>query len=267
MKIRLIYRPEGGSDARLSRFRRVLLAAQNTRRYRPALERAGLSTARAIARLSSIEEALYQLPRTEWAEFQESPDEFRNPAAPPARPASPRCRAHPEMRAAVLGPGLGKLDEARQLRPEAIGAPVRTLLQLAEVTRLGVRLPSETRALVAFTGLEHGALPQETRDTLWRAFEVPVFEQWLGAGGGLLAWECDAHDGLHTVEENAIVERGEGSELVVTSLTEQNYPALRMVTSFTAEIEPGTCGCGLAGPRLLGLSTHVETAKYQYCGA
>lgn len=267
MKLRLIYRPTPSADARLARFRQVLLSAQNTRRYRPALERAGLASARAIARLSSIEEALYQLPYTDWTEFLGSPADFHNPAAPAPRPVSPRFRAHPEIRTAVLAPGLSNIGEIRQYRPEAIAAPVDVLLQLAEAALGGALIPTLTRAIVAFTGLDHGALSQPDRETLWRAFEVPVFDQCLGPDGSLVAWECDAHEGLHIIEQNAIVERGAGSELVLTSLTGRRHPAIRLATVLRAQVEEQTCGCGRPGPRLVGLESRAETSRYLYCGA
>lgn len=266
MKIRLIYRPARGADARLARFRQVLLSAQNTRRYRPALEQAGLSSARAVARLSSVEEALYRLPYVDQAEFLGSPDDFHNPAAPAPLPPGPRFLAHPEIRAAVLGAGLGNLEEIRQFRPEAIAAAAETLLQLAEAARSGEIVPRRLRAVVVFTGIAQGALSNEDRETFWRIFDAPVFEQCLGPGGSLVAWECDAHEGLHTVEENAIVERGESSELILTSLTARRHPAIRVVTDFRADLETRTCGCGLPGPLLKGLEKRAGAVRYQYCG-
>ena len=90
----------------MARFRRVLLAAQRTRRYKPALESAGLTSPGAINRLCSIEEALQKLPCMDWAEFQGSPADFYNPAAP--APALQRLRypTNRQIRTAVLGPRL-----------------------------------------------------------------------------------------------------------------------------------------------------------------
>ena len=247
----------------MARFRRVLLAAQRTRRYQPALESAGLTSPGAINRLGSIEEALQKLPRMDWAEFQGSPADFYNPAAP--APALQRLRypTNRQIRTAVLGPRLvesaavrvfhpGWIDQIRQFRPEALAGPVAVLLQLAEAAlQTGEAIPTVTRAIVAFTGLEHGTLPQAGRDRLWQVFQVPVFEQYLGADGSLLAWECEAHEGLHTVEENAILEQSRGAELILTSLTDRRHPTIRLVTSLAAQIHTGACECGQPGPRLV----------------
>src|SRR5690242_9300626 len=163
-------------DVRLARFRRVLLAAQRIRRYQPALESAGLTSSAAINRLGSIEEALQKLPCMDWAEFQGSPADFYNPAAP--APALQRLRypTNHRIRTAVLGPRLvesaavrvfhpGWIDQIRKFRPEALAGPVAVLMQLAEAAREAAEaIPTVTRAIVAFTGLEHGALTEAARD-------------------------------------------------------------------------------------------------------
>jgi phenylacetate-CoA ligase len=97
-------------------------------------------------------------------------------------------------------------------------------------------------------------LSEEDRNELWRAFEVPIFEQCLGPGGAVLAWECEAHDGLHIAEENIIVEQDPHSGLILTCLTGRRYPALRVVAGCTATVKERVCGCGHAGPMLIGLT-------------
>lgn len=250
-------------DVRLARFRRVLRAAQRTRRYQAALERAGLTSPGAISRLCSIEEALQQLPRMDWAEFQGSPADFYNPAAP--APALQRFRypTNHQIRTAVLGPRLVEsasvrvfqpdwIEQVREFRPEALAGPVSVLMQLAKAAHYtGTAIPTVTRAIVAFTGLEHGALTEAGRDMLWQVFEVPIFEQYLGADGSLLAWECEAHAGLHMVEDNAIVEQSPEAELILTSLTDRRHPTIRLVTGLAARLQAGACECGQAGPRLI----------------
>jgi hypothetical protein len=252
-----------GRDLRLSRFRKVLLAAQRTRGYRSALERAGLCSPREIARIRSINEALQRIPCLDWTEFRGALDDFQNPVA--TAPAAPGLRypSNREVRTAVLGLRVAEssllrmfspgeidqrfLDEMRRFEPEAIAAPVNVLLQLAE------SIPALTRAVIAFSGLELGVLSEADRDSLWRAFEVPVFEQYLGLDGSLVAWECEAHEGLHTVAENAIIEQNSRSELVLTCLTGHRYPVIRLGTGLTARLTEEDCGCGEPGPRLIGL--------------
>jgi len=89
--------------------------------------------------------------------------------------------------AAVLGPRLVEsasvrvfrpywIEQIREFRPEALAGPATVLLRLAKAGRQGGEtIPSVTRAIVAFTGLEHGTLTEAERDMLWEVFEVPIF--------------------------------------------------------------------------------------------
>jgi phenylacetate-CoA ligase len=108
-----------------------------------------------------------------------------------------------------------------------------------------------THSIVAFVGPEFGALTPADRDLLWARFGVPIYEQFRGLGKELLAAECDAHEGLHIREEDAIFE--EGDELLVTSLTNLANPMLRLRTGLRGKITTKLCGCGETGRRLLGL--------------
>jgi hypothetical protein len=135
-----------------------------------------------------------------------------------------------------------------------LSAPVHELRRLAATPQ-----PHEY-AVVAFTGIRDGALTQADRDLFWRAFRVPVFEQFRGLHGELLAEECEAHEGLHVIGEAAIFER-RGQELVATSLLALRKPVLRVLTGLTGEIERGLCPCGRPGERLLNVAAKVQTMR------
>jgi hypothetical protein len=249
------------SDIRLNRFRRVLLAARRTRAYRQSLERACLAEPAPILRLRSIEEALHRLPCVDWHEFSGWPSDFCNPAGPDPGRLRLHSPAGRQFRTAVLDARFTQndftrvfhpswVDRIRKFRPEALAAPIGALRRLTEKAGDTLTL---THAVIVFTGLDHGAMSQAERDWLWQMFEVPVFEQCLGLDGRLLAWECEAHAGLHLVAENVVAERDAGSRLIVTSLTDQRHPAIRIVTRITAELESRACPCGVPGLRLIGL--------------
>jgi hypothetical protein len=57
------------------------------------------------------------------------------------------------------------------------------------------------QAVVVFTYPGSPGLSARDRDALWKAFGVPVYEQYLSPKNRLLATECDAHSGLHVVSE------------------------------------------------------------------
>jgi phenylacetate-coenzyme A ligase PaaK-like adenylate-forming protein len=120
--------------------------------------------------------------------------------------------------------------------------------------------------LIAFAGLSRPLLTEADRDRLWKAFGVPVFVQFRGFLGELLAMECDCHDGLH-VRNGAIWEnRTEGrSELLLTSLDNLRYPALRLATRIQGLVDEAPCACGLHSPRLrhlqpMGAATAAHNA-------
>lgn len=144
--------------------------------------------------------------------------------------------------------------ELADFRPDTIAGPVGKLQTLAEAIQTGqIRLPSLRTAAIAFSGLKYGCLKPEDRDLFWRIYQVPIFEQFLGFGREVLAWECEAHEGLHIRMENGIFQQPRTGELVVTCLACPDYALIRLSTEMVARIERECCGCGDPSPRLIGL--------------
>jgi len=69
-------------------------------------------------------------------------------------------------------------------------------------------------------------LSPSERDILWELFEVPAYVLMLDDRGRVVAYECEAHSGLH----------------LVSRLGE---------TPFAAGIESSLCDCGRPGPRVI----------------
>lgn len=111
--------------------------------------------------------------------------------------------------------------------------------------------------LVVFSGVDAGLLTAEQRQDLWERYQVPLFEQFLGTDGRVVAAECELHAGLHIRPEGAVFELLD-DELVITSLTDQNSPALRLRSGFTGQIDREPCECGRLEPRLVGLRALVQ---------
>lgn len=168
-------------------------------------------------------------------------------------------------RVAVLGTGFQESghvrlfrydspDELAEYRPGTIAGPMDRVRKLAHDLCIGkLTLPALERAVIVFTGLRDGMLGSGDRELLWRAFRVPVYEQFQGFNREPLAWECDAHDGLHVDTRNAVFESDPDGRLLLTGVGAGEYAFLRLATGFGAKLEDGTCGCGWTGPRLLGL--------------
>ncbi len=93
--------------------------------------------------------------------------------------------------------------EAARHEPAAIAGTGEQLRAL-----MPWRIPSLTHAVIVLARPRGRRLSDLDRDRLWRAFHVPVFEQVVGKAGELLAFECEAHDGLH-VESPRLPLKGE----------------------------------------------------------
>lgn len=211
-----------------------------------------------------LERFLAGLPKVELEEFLRHPADFYNWGAGMKKPGLFECSIKDTGRTAVLSGGFEQtaavrsftyqpLEELREFEPETLAGPLARLSHLAEALRAKkIALPSLTRGVVVFTGLKHGSLKQAHREILWRAFQVPVYEQFRGFGQELLAWECEARDGLHIETSNALFE-DDGGELRVTSLECREYPILRLGTELEGRIARTACGCGEESPRLIGV--------------
>jgi hypothetical protein len=110
----------------------------------------------------------------------------------------------PEPRTAILAGGFqetkdvrvfprGWNDSVERFQPASIAGPP------GELRKLSRRAVSLENSLIVFTYEGHSGLSHVDREMFWKAFGVPVFEQYLGPRNELLAMECDAHSGLHVV--------------------------------------------------------------------
>jgi hypothetical protein len=110
----------------------------------------------------------------------------------------------PAPRTAILATGFrqtrlvrifpqGWNERARRFQPGSIAGPLEQLRSLALDA-----WPLE-QAVVVFTYAGVTGISAPDREELWKAFGVPVFEQYLSPRNRLLATECDAHSGLHVV--------------------------------------------------------------------
>jgi hypothetical protein len=226
---------------RLLRFRKILKSAQRTPFYRHALRTAGLDTARAVRELTRVEDALERLSVVEADSF-------------PGR-VRVRCLSRSSLHNPL--PGKASIQFATETNDRLVAILAGTVPSL-------ISLPSTVqveRALIVLTGLREGGLTDSERDRLWDRFGVPVFEQYLGLDGELIARECEAHEGLHIVERNAVLEEGCDGDLVFTSLTDMELPTLRLRTGFVGEIRAGECACGGLQPRIMGLRIGDRSSK------
>jgi hypothetical protein len=266
--------PQTGPEAevRIARFKRVLRAAQRTQRYQSVLENAGLATAEALASIDSVEQTLKRLPAIELLEFRSSPAAFESPGGTGPTPQAFRSPLDHTPKTAILMPGFEQTSRVKVMAQSwskhlkrfgasALAAPLTVLREVATAVETGRQeIQGLKHFVIPFTGGEQGELAEEDRERFWRVFQVPLFEQRLGFDGCVVAYECEAHSGLHILPERAAFEEAEDSEVLLTSLTDLRYPTLRIGTRLGGSIQHECCECGNAAARLVGLNPLAAAA-------
>jgi len=269
------YLPRGraSSDLRLTRFKRVLLAAQQAPRYQSLLIEIGLSTPEAVSSVVSVEHVLRRLSPIDLEEFRGTLAEFES--ARGMRPvlesfSAPFSRTHQTAKTAMLHPGFAPAPGVKVLKgpwPEELGhfaatalaAPVKLLREIASAVERGYdQMHPLEHFIVPFTGYQAGELTDEDREQFWRVFQVPVFEQRLGFDGRVIAHECEVHQGLHITGDRALFELHTDSELLLTPLP---APELGMGTQATGSNQDDCCECGNFEPRLLFSRPRLATVS------
>ena len=111
--------------------------------------------------------------------------------------------------------------------------------QLAGEVRLAPRL--------VLSGAE--PLSEGIRDRIREAWDVEPHDQYVTTEAGFVAAECDAHDGMHVIAEDTVVEVLDDAVLV-TVLASRAVPLIRYRLEDTVRVDPEPCRCGRTTPRL-----------------
>ena len=101
------------------------------------------------------------------------------------------------------------------------------------------------------------AIDRDTRKSLEKDLKVRIWAHYglSEVPGPAIAFECDAHDGLHVNEDHFLAEiiepdtgnvlpEGRSGELVLTTLTTRAFPLIRFKTGDRAKIIHTACACG-----------------------
>ena len=208
---------------------------------------------------------LGELPKVELVDFLKYGNRFESSAKPETKK---RQFVHPsgqKPRMALLAEGFQwslrytripdyRSPKLARFKPESIAGSVDTLRALARGIEAGyIWIPKLKHSVVAFTGMLEGPLSTEDSDLFWRVFAVPVFEQFYGFGGELIAHECAAHQGLHVNRYAAVFENGERGNLLVSLIGNPAQMVFRLVTGLNGQVEQSRCACGHEGPRLVNV--------------
>ena len=202
------------------------------------------------------------IPTVDLLEFLCHSDRFAVGGEPDPGPEAMRLPFGGGIRTAVVGrrvsPGRHvrcfdgvRAEELLRYQPQILAAPADTLRAAGEDAE-----PLD-RGLIVFTGILEGPLRPADGSLFWSRYQVPMFEQFLGFDGELLAWECEAHEGLHIRESAAYFEAGVEGRILVSFLANARLPILRLDTGLTGRVVMERCACGVESPRLVELQRRV----------
>ena len=235
-------------------------AVANTRFYR---------TLGDVVKKPSSASWLGELPMVELVDFLKHGNRFEHKSKPEVRK---RQFVHPsgqKPRTALVADGFRwnwnyarfpdyRAPRLATFKPASIAGSVDTLRALAWSMESGyIWIPKLKHSVVAFTGILEGPISAEDVDLFWKVFGVPVFEQFYGFGGELIASECEAHQGLHVNRYAAVFENGGHGDLLVSLIGNPAQRVFRLVSGLSGQVETSRCACGHEGPRLVNVSRRV----------
>ena len=147
--------------------------------------------------------------------------------------------------------------ELSRYQPEVMIAYAGAVFQLSrflKVNNLTPAYPSKSIITSAET------LAEDMRSQIRQVFKKPIFDRYGSREVGLMAFECDAHRGLHIAFTHSLLEvvkpgtletvcEQEG-DILVTTLAEPSFPLIRYQIGDVAVATEQQCTCGRNGPKL-----------------
>jgi hypothetical protein len=182
--------------------------------------------------------------------------------------------AAPHLRTALLS-DVGCFDAVtypeirwRQLfsfAPQILAGMTQDLQTFADGVFRGMwDVPSLDTAIFNLTAVGRHPLDSPQRDRLWRAFRVPIYEVLFDEDAGLLASECEAHEGWHIRHTQLRFDMQSGAIL----FRKNGASASPLITGLTADGLDGVCACGDEAPLLRGVRRYQsKPLRVQAVGA
>lgn len=150
-----------------------------------------------------------------------------------------------------------------RIRPAQILAYVDSIYELADFIQAEGLQVHSPRAIISAAGTLHPAM----RELIERVFRAPVFNHYGAREASGIAFECEAHDGLHVSaityyleilrSDGSPAEPGEVGEVALTSLTNYAMPLIRYRIGDVAAWAEKPCTCGRHWPLLRELTGRV----------
>ena len=145
------------------------------------------------------------------------------------------------------------VSQLSQMRPTVLVGYTSSLMEMCHYLEQNRITPNFPRRSLVSTA---EPLTPSQRQTMERVFGRPVFNRYGSREGGLIAAECDFHQGLHLHCQGLYVEmsRCDGEDgarrLIITKLGEMGMPFIRYELGDYVLGEIGTCACGRGSPTI-----------------
>lgn len=142
-------------------------------------------------------------------------------------------------------------------KPKIIQGYVQSIYEIAKFSKVNKIPIEEQNAIHAGAGTVYDFMRKEIES----AFHCKVYNHYGTREMGVVASECNAHDGLHIMMEHTIVEvvdkngdqcrLGEEGEIVVTTLNNYSMPLIRYKIGDIGILQKyEKCKCGCSYPKL-----------------
>jgi phenylacetate-coenzyme A ligase PaaK-like adenylate-forming protein len=208
-----------------------------------ARRRDALRVARRSRKLVRLYEQRARLPRRRIASIL-----AHGPAHMSARvPMSPRAPIYRRLRLAATMPIAGMVSALSAFRPDVLFAFPSNAALLADEQRSGRLSISPTTVAVTAAECTLGI-----RARIAAAWSLQPFDIYATTETGPAALECEAHSGMHILEDRVILEPVDG-KLLVTNLLNLVQPIIRYELTDRVTIDPSPCRCGHAGTRIAAI--------------
>ena len=150
------------------------------------------------------------------------------------------------------------LAEIERLRPTIVYGYVSALRQVVRHAREHGRPLHRPKAVVTVSE----TLDPVTRQVLSEGFGAPVFDIYGSIEMGVIAWECEMHQGYHVAEDSVLMETqataAGGDRLLLTNLHNEAMPLIRYDQGDLAVVGDGApCACGRRFRRLEAIQGRV----------
>jgi phenylacetate-coenzyme A ligase PaaK-like adenylate-forming protein len=156
------------------------------------------------------------------------------------------------------------VEELNAFQPTLLAAYPYMLWLLTEAARDGrlhIRPERITSSADVLTACDRAAVRS--------AFGTEPFDYYCSTEVPYLAWECEAHDGLHVNADYVLLESVDadnrpvplgtlGDKILVTNLSNRVMPLVRYEMSDQVEYATAPCSCGCRLPRLRTVAGRVE---------